>query len=386
MKNARLLSLALSLLAASLSAQATTAAPLKIGTWNLEFLGAPGDFRNKLPLRDDADFQKIGEKVRALGVSVLAVQEICGEAPLQKVAAGAGPSWRVLLGTTGAWDNSPVSQNIGFLYDSARLDLLFAEELLSLPREAEGTPIFHRIPVTAGFRDRITGFDFRLVTVHLKAGQKAPDLKKRELEATLLKGWLDTLLANAREDQDIAVLGDFNSTYGDAPQTILEKDHKLHYLAPKQPTPTIMHFPEPIDQVVPANGFGELRGDSFAVGGGFDGMKPEDWRKIYSDHFPVSVTVDARADEDPDATFARGDAKFALPKTAQPGAPSSAATATADWPFVAGRKVQVTTANLTLVGTLVRNVNGDGTGWIVLDDFGKQIYIHCAQVQKMVAQ
>ena len=114
MKHPRILALALSLFASALTAQATQAQPLKIGTWNLEFLGAPGDFRNKLPLRDDADFQKIGEKIRALGVSVLAVQEICGEAPLQKVATGAGPSWRVLLGTTGAWDNSPVAQNIGF--------------------------------------------------------------------------------------------------------------------------------------------------------------------------------------------------------------------------------------------------------------------------------
>jgi hypothetical protein len=291
----------------------------------------------------------------------------------------------VLLGTTGAWDNSPVAQNIGFLYDSARLDLLFAEELLALPREAEGTPIFHRIPVTACFRDKQTGFDFRLVTVHLKAGQKAPDLKKRELEATLLKGWLDKLLQDPAEDQDIAVLGDFNSTYGDAPQTILEKDHRLHYLAPKQPTPTIMHFPEPIDQVVPANGFDELRGDSFAVGGGLDGMKPEEWRKIYSDHFPVSVSVQAKADEDPTATFARGDAKFALPKAANGGAANQAPAAAGEWPFRAGRKVTVVTEKLYLDGTLVRDVSEAGTGWIVLDVSGQQIYVHCAQVQKLIA-
>jgi hypothetical protein len=85
---------------------------------------------------------------------VLAVQEINGEAPLRKVAAAAGPSWHVLLGTSGGWDDGKTAQRIGFVYDSAVVDLLQAEELLQLPREFEGVPIFHRVPVTACFRTR----------------------------------------------------------------------------------------------------------------------------------------------------------------------------------------------------------------------------------------
>jgi len=137
-----------SLLATGLAAQ-TPEVQFRIGTWNLEFLGAEGNFRNNLPPRDEADYVALGKKVQDLGVCVLAVQEICGEAVLQKVAAGAGPSWTAVLGTSGGWDDGKVQQGIGFVYDRAALDLLHCEELLNFPREYEGLPIFHRVPVTA---------------------------------------------------------------------------------------------------------------------------------------------------------------------------------------------------------------------------------------------
>ena len=92
----------------SLALPAQGPATLKIGTWNLEFLGADGDFRNKLPLRDDADYQKIGEKIRSLGVAVLAVQEISGDAPLRKVAAGESDS----IGDTSTLLNPEVVEDI----------------------------------------------------------------------------------------------------------------------------------------------------------------------------------------------------------------------------------------------------------------------------------
>ncbi|MCY2958373.1 MAG: hypothetical protein NT107_15210 [Planctomycetota bacterium] len=405
MTHARLWFSSLLLIGTALVAQSVTTQPLRIGTWNLEFLGAPGDFRNKLPMRDEDDFRKLGQKVRELGVSVLAVQEISGEAPLQKVTAAAGPSWRMVLGTTGIWENSPVSQSIGFLYDTARLELLTAEELLFLPRELEGVPIFHRVPVTATFRDKVTGFDFRLVTVHLKAGQKEPDLKKRELEALQLKRWLDTLLNDANEDQDIAVLGDFNSSYGAKPQQILEQGSRLHYLVPKEPLPTIMHFPEQIDQVVFADGFNELRTTSFTVDGDFDGMQKEAWRKTYSDHFPVTVEIACTRDEDPQAKFWRGEPQFALPKIGAPNsgggarapkvetvidpapdpAPKqSVRTKAAAWPFVAGQMVQVSTMQHNFVGLLKADVPKNGMGWVVLEVAGLgQITIACAQVTQM---
>ncbi len=120
----RTVSLLLStLLATALAAQDNLTAQgsrsFRIGTWNLEFLGADGNFRNDTPPRNDDDYAAIGKKVADFGVCILAVQEINDEATLKKVAAGAGASWDALLVTTGPWDEGKIVQRIGFLYDRA---------------------------------------------------------------------------------------------------------------------------------------------------------------------------------------------------------------------------------------------------------------------------
>lgn len=363
----KLRSFALLFLAAQLAAQSPT---LRIGTWNLEFLGSENpSHRNNLPPRDDQDFAKIGEKVKGLGVAVLAVEEVCGPAPLQKVAAGAGPSWQFVLGTSGAWDDGKTSQQVGFLYDTAQVELLFAEELLQLPREKDGVPIFHRVPVTAAFKVKATGFDFRATVVHLKAGQKKDDEQKRRLEATFLREWFTKLQATPGEDEDRVLLGDFNSTYGSEPETILEQEHLLTYLRPKSATPTIMHFADPIDQIVVGPGFGELRADSFTVDNDFDGMPKDAWRKTYSDHFPVTVEIVAARDEDPTATFARGDDTQSLPPKNRPQvafpAPKVGKSA---WPPVVGTEVQVHCGNdIVTVGKLAMPLPEGPGGWVVLE-------------------
>jgi endonuclease/exonuclease/phosphatase family metal-dependent hydrolase len=343
----------------------------RIGTWNLEFLGADGNYRNNLPLRTEADLQAIGRKIVELGVCVLAVQEINDEATLRKVAAAAAPSWELVLGTSGGWDDGKTAQRIGFLYDRAAVDLLFAEELLALPREQEGLPIFHRVPVTAGFRHRKSGCDFRLVTVHLKAGQKAEDAQKRRLEATLLSGWLETLHKDPAEDQDIVLLGDFNSSYGTEPEQLFERGGAMAYVEPKTPMPTIMHFADPIDQVVVTAACRELQRDSFAVDGDFDGMSKEAWRQTYSDHFPVVVKLRGQGDDDAAATFRREAPEHVLPVGKRPpGAPvTGPIVRRGTWPPRVGTKIiLIATSGQQWNGDLVQELPApnDQNGWIVL--------------------
>lgn len=347
------------------------AVEFRIGTWNLEFLGADGNYRNNLPLRTEADLQAIGRKIVELGVCVLAVQEINDEATLRKIAAAAAPSWDVVVGTTGAWDDGKTAQRIGFLYDRAAVDLLFAEELLALPREQEGLPIFHRVPVTAGFRHRKSGCDLRLVTVHLKAGQKAEDAQKRRLESTLLSAWLETLHKDPAEDQDIVLLGDFNSSYGAEPEQLFERGGAMTYLEPKAPTPTIMHFADPIDQVVVTTACRELQRDSFAVDGDFDGMPKETWRQTYSDHFPVVVKLRGLGDDDPAATFRREVPEHVLPVGKRPpGAPvTGPIVRRGTWPPRVGSKViLIATSGQQWNGELVQELPApnDQNGWVVL--------------------
>ncbi|MEO6596491.1 MAG: endonuclease/exonuclease/phosphatase family protein [Planctomycetota bacterium] len=361
----------------ALRAQAP-APPVLIGTWNLEFLGAPGNLRTDVPPRTDDDLTAIGKKMRLLGVAVLAVQEICGDEPLVRVAAAAGPAWRHLLGTTGGWDDGKTAQSIGFLWDDAVVELLAAEELLAFPRELEGVPIFHRVPVTACFRVRATGFDFRMVTVHLKAGRTEKDLQKRRLEAQTLHDWIAGLESTPNEDQDVVVLGDFNSGLHAEPETILETGGALQYVIPATPTPTIMHFAEQIDQIAAAPGFTELQKDSMKVHNDFDGLDKNAWRKTYSDHFPVTVSVVATADRDPEATFWHGSASFVLPAVLRPiaqapphNAPAPAAELRA-WPPNVGTSVRIlTTANGVFTGRLMALLPEGPGGWIVVESAGR---------------
>lgn len=384
------LALALGALAAA-TLPAQQPVDFKVGTWNLEFLGADGNFRNNLPNRDDRDLALLGKKVRELGVVALAVQEVNDEATLRKVAAAAGPAWDCLLGTSGEWDDKKTAQRIGFLWDTAEVELVHCEELLQLPREFEGKPIFHRVPVTGVFRHVGTRADFRLVTVHLKAGRKPDDEQKRRGESTLLAQWLDGLAQTQGEDQDVVLLGDFNCTYGTQPQQALEASNLRRWLAHAAPTPTIMHFPEPIDQVVAADACAEVQRGSLAVDGDFDGMGKDAWRKVYSDHFPVTVTLRATGDDDT-ATFALGPIDQALPVTRRGAAQATpAAAAASDWPFVAGARVMLLGGPDWIRGTLVADVPRNGEGWITLmpdaslhqDLANKAIVIHCATVARL---
>jgi endonuclease/exonuclease/phosphatase family metal-dependent hydrolase len=369
------------LLALPLAAQTYVppAATLRLGTWNLEFLGAEGDFRSKLPLRDDADYRALGAKVKDLGVHVLAVQEINDEASLQRVAAAAGPSWRVLLGTSGSWDDGKTAQRVGFVWDGTALELLAAEELLELPREVDGVPIFHRVPVVACFRHKATGFDFRAVTVHLKAGQKPADEQKRKLEAKALHQWFAALAVRPREDQDVVLLGDFNSTYTAEPELILEQGGVLRYLDQTTPSPTIQHFAEPIDQIVVGRGFDEVQAATFRAHTDHGGMAKEAWRKTYSDHYPVTVDVLATADADPDAHFTTT-AEHALPVARRPtGAPvaphptrNRGAAATPSWPPRVGTAIVLHVQDgPDLQGVLAAPLPEGPGGWIALEIHGE---------------
>ena len=365
----RFLSLSLSLCCLLPAQQAED---ILIGTWNIEFLGADPKYRRDTPPRSDEDLQAIGMAVRALGVSVIGVQEICGEGPLEVVAAAAGPSWRSVLGTTGQWSDGKTQQGVGFLYDSSVLECLYSEELLEFPRELEGVAVFHRKPVTGVFRHLATGCDFRIVVVHLKAGQKSKDKAKRKAEATHLKAWVDELLSDPMEDRDIVIFGDFNCSYGDEPEKVFEAGGVMHYLDQQTPQPTIMHFDTPIDQFCVTTDFREVQRNSLMSHCNFrDDAARLAFRKTYSDHFPVTMRMTPLADDDPESRFRKGAASQVLPVSGRPAKISSASTASesgkqeaASWRPAIGEAIDVSANGILFRGVLVQFPVDKG--WLVL--------------------
>jgi hypothetical protein len=150
--------------------------PLRLGAWNLEHFGSRND-----PPRTDADVQAIADYIRDLDVQVLAVSEINGEKALTELVKCIGPEWKFVLGTSGhVGQEGQVAP--GVLWDNSRVEMLGAGELSERSEHGSAGLVFHRAPVVAAFRERAGGPDFRVVSVHLKAGRTPEDFDRRTAE------------------------------------------------------------------------------------------------------------------------------------------------------------------------------------------------------------
>lgn len=277
------------------------ASQLHIGAWNLEFFGSRSD-----PPRTKGDEAAVAEFIRKLDVQALAVFEVNGERPLRELCRNLGGSWKFVIGSSGdlGMVGGPGGRIApGILWDDARLELISAGELLELKRKGGG--IFHRVPVTASFRDRAGGPDFRMIAVHLKAGRDPADFTKREAEATALREYITGLTAKPEEDRDIVVLGDFNHDPSSEEAKILQQGSFASYLTEQGGGRSIIHFNRQIDQIVPFGGFEEIIPRSFDIHNEQGMRDPKAWRTRYSDHFPVTAELQAAPDDDPTATFSR---------------------------------------------------------------------------------
>jgi len=280
----------------STQAAATTRPELKslrLGSWNLEHFGSRND-----PPRTDGDVQAIADYIRNLDVQVLAVCEINGEQPLKQLVERIGPDWKFILGTSGkVGQEGQVAP--GVLWDNAKVEMLGAGELSELSEHGSAGLVFHRAPVVAAFRDRAGGPDFRVVSVHLKAGRTPEDVDRRTAEGRSLRAYLEKLISDQSQDDDIVVLGVFNhdpsAREGDA-----WTDGGFAQLLRGRGR-SIIHFDRQIDQVAPLGTFEEIRVGSFEIHNRQGLGNAKKWRNTYSDHFPVTVRLEAVADDDPTA-------------------------------------------------------------------------------------
>jgi len=267
--------------------------PLRLGAWNLEHFGSRND-----PPRTDEDVQAIADYIRDLDVRVLAVCEINGEKPLQELVKRIGSDWKFVLGTSGrVGQEGQVA--VGVLWDDSRVEMLGAGELSELSERSSAGLVFHRAPVVAAFRDRAGGPDFRVVSVHLKAGRTPEDFDRRTAEGKSLRAYLEKLASDENQDDDIVVLGDFNHDPSAGEADAWTEGGFAKILTGRGRS--IIHFDRQIDHAVPLGTFEEIREGSFAVHNRDGLADPKKWRSTYSDHFPVTVQLEAVPDDDPAA-------------------------------------------------------------------------------------
>ncbi len=294
---------------------------IRIGTWNIEHFGQRDKFQDRPdspPNRTPEQIEGVAEFLAGMDVDVLALQEIGGPEPLQNLLEHLDADYRFCLGTTGLYGETRIS--VGFLWNSSRVELVQCEEMADFPRKVGDLSVFHRKPVNAVFRviaGGAKGMDFRAITVHLKASRGTKNENKRKAEVTVLRDYITRLLASAGEDQDIVVLGDFNHTYGAPAHEVFAADGFVEYatgFSSDAPSPTIVWFDEPIDHIALTDGIRmDLIEGSYRRHNQQGEYTPEAkdqiteiekaWRVNYSDHYPVTVDLDATVDRDPRATF-----------------------------------------------------------------------------------
>ncbi len=269
---------------------------LRLGAWNLEHFGTRSD-----PPRTGEDMQALADYIRDLDVQVLAVCEINGEKPLQELTKRIGPDWKFVVGRSGTLGQDGQVAT-GLLWDNSRVEMLGAGELTELASRLPSGLVFHRQPVVGAFRDRAGGPDFRVISVHFKAGRTPEDFERREAEARSLRQYLEKLVADQSEDDDIVIMGDFNHDPSAGEADLLTDGAFAQFLVGRGRS--IIHFDRQIDHAVPLGTFEEIKEKSFTVHNR-DGLRdPQKWRNRYSDHFPVTVELEALPDDDPNAGLA----------------------------------------------------------------------------------
>ena len=267
--------------------------PLRFGWWNLEFFGNRND-----PPRTEADLQAIAEFIRRLDVQVIGVCEVNGPEPLKDLCRRLGPRWKFVVGRSGyLGEQGRIAP--GIIWDDARVEMLGAGEMESLRREQ----LFHRIPVTAAFRCREGGPDFRVVTLHLKAGRDPEDMARRREEIAAVRVWLQSLRESPGEDGDIVVMGDFNHDARAGEASLWTSDALVRFLSPRGNQRSIVHFNRQIDHILPLGGFDEVETRSLVVHNDQGMRDREAWRRTYSDHFPLTIDLAPVPDDDPEAKF-----------------------------------------------------------------------------------
>lgn len=314
-------------------AGAPSSAPVSytVGCWNLEWLkegksrGFPENTYTPsgptIPPRTEEDYAAIAEVItRELNAAVLVLNEINstdgGEenprsAELDRLLSHLGSSFDYLLAESGG------DQHAAILYDKSKVRLNHFLEIQIPRKEVQGEDVFARDPLVAHFTFLAGGADlelgdFVLAGLHLASGQQ--NNKNHDEAMQILTERLKRLLEEGEElprgEDDLILAGDLNLDFFDnKKERVLEQMEAGPYdilAEPDYPATRLAEVPlrpkSKIDYVIVTDA---MRGDARAVRTGratvhqdlADGNF-ETYRRVFSDHFPVTVQVFVLPDDD----------------------------------------------------------------------------------------
>ena len=291
---------------------------LRIGSWNIEWLGRPddrsGQGRGVAQSTDDlADYIDVAK------VSVLALQEIVpdtsGDSPrsdeldaaLAVVSRESGGDWQYMLFP----GRSETDQLCGVAWDDRVVTpqpikgaTAGGGRALRLPlaagRSSQGSTLWHRAPHLVRFAGRVPGrTDFAVIVVHMKADYQGDFAAHRGEEAARLVDKLPGV-AESLSERDLIVIGDTNMTAAGEPAAKALEAAGFRDLNAKQETThwrggaTDRAF-VPRDQPEFAGSRFEVMSDRYLEPRRWE---PRDFKRRLSDHYLIVTTLRMMPDDD----------------------------------------------------------------------------------------
>jgi len=179
--------------------QAGTDSTIDILTWNIEWFAK----------NDQSTIDEVALIVSDLQGDLFALQEIASIDEFNQLVSQLS-GWDGILSPHTYSDGT--YQKVGLLFNSAEVtvhswQLLFEDDTYAFPRPA--------MEFTLTVNENDHTFDFKLITVHLKAFSDEESEARRKAAINKLKIYIDDQLALAGE-QDFVLLGDFNDHLEDA--------------------------------------------------------------------------------------------------------------------------------------------------------------------------
>jgi len=196
---------------------------IRLATFNVQNLGR--DTPQQVP--------GVVEIVRTFKLHLVALQEVmnyeqgaAGPAAVRQIAQALGPTWRAEISTepngtesaARASSNPPSFEFYAFLYDSSVLELvsgsarLWDEAAHPDPALTDQERQFDREPFIASFKVKGARLDFTVISLHAAA----PDKSWRPAEIRRLRTVYETVQAWDPNQNDVFLLGDFNTALDDA--------------------------------------------------------------------------------------------------------------------------------------------------------------------------
>lgn len=291
--------------------------PIRVGAWNIEHLGSPGD-RDYPNHRADYGWnvaqrsEDIAAQILALDLDVLALEEIDDtqqgdgkrtnqilDQAFASLNQTPGNNWEYLLFAKRRREAE--SQYSGLAWNNARVQaqgrpLRIAVSDVTTDRYAE----WDRHPHAMKFSRGAGRTDFIVVPIHMKAGG-SEDQPQREAEARSLIAELDEISEHF-DDQDIILIGDFNMRGRNEEAGVAFRNHGLFDLN-YYVRATHYETDWPLDRCyVPrsqrANGkeFEAVREVRIAAPEGPEARR--NFRRELSDHWPIVLAFPELADDD----------------------------------------------------------------------------------------